>query len=113
MKLADAIQKYDFFYVLFKVDDQITPAEIFVPSDEIEEFIKDNFVLKICGTEREDFSLDGESIVENACYDSYADCFDDILNGGGMKVLQEFLDEWCEKYGLPSYYADLKTVIEF
>ena len=50
--------------------------------------------------------MDAEYIVENACEESYEDCYDDVLNSSGMERLQKYLDAWCKKYGRPSYEID-------
>ena len=53
------------------------------------------------------FRIDAESIVENACDDSYEDAIDHV---GNIRALQRLIDGWIEKNGPGSTYVFNKNV---
>jgi len=53
------------------------------------------------------FKIDAESVVENACEDSYEDAYDHV---GNIRSLQKVIDEWIEKNGPGSSYVYNKNV---
>jgi hypothetical protein len=112
MKLEDAKKKYDFLFVQYEAESPHLTNEKYVPIDEIDKFIANNNILNIYGTYLKPLEIDANFIVENACEESYEDCFEDILRSGGMVRLQKYLDEWCEKYGRPSYDIDCSARVE-
>jgi hypothetical protein len=53
------------------------------------------------------FTIDAESVVENACDDSYEDAYDHV---GNIRGLQKSIDEWIEKNGPGSTFVYNKNV---
>jgi len=79
-----------------KIDDHQSEDEDFEISD-----------LRIYGTTEVKMSFDAGSIIESACEDLHEDAGDDI-SGDEIKNMQDFLDDWVEKYGsnTTSYEVD-------
>ena len=79
----------------------------FTEIEELIDWCKDNGVeipKYVWGTYKTKISIDGDSIVEDACCDLHEDAFSNIT---GLDELQEFLDEWCSKQtGTDTYYVD-------
>lgn len=80
--------------------------------EELEGWCEENEVEMpnyVWGTYKTKISIDGESIVESACDDLHEGAFSNVTN---LDVLQEFLNEWCDKQtGTDTYYVDYDYVI--
>ena len=106
MTLEEAKKEYDYVFVTYYCEDGYQICEEFVPTNELDDFMKENRIYKIEGTKQVPLYINAEYIVEYACEDSYEDCFDDVLYSGGMERLQKYLDAWCNKYGNSSYQVN-------
>lgn len=115
--LKEAKEKFDYVFVLYFINngDCNFEHELFIPVDEINDYLNDDNITinKIYGTSCIEPSFDAYSLVENGCEEMYEDCFDDVINSGGVEVLQRFLDKWCKKYVQPTYQVetDIKIII--
>jgi len=55
-------------------------------------------------------SVDADSIIENACEEHHEDAYGEISRES-EKELQEFLDAWCAKQSVATFYPDFSTAV--
>jgi len=88
--------------------------EYFADVDELLDAHEDNAELPTWawGTYRQDFTLDAESIIEHGL-DEFHDGAGEDIGNADVKELQTFLDAWCKKQDVGSYFADHGVVVDF
>lgn len=80
----------DFFDAWF--DDDVRPLDAVKPE-------------YVWGTDPQKMSFDAHDLVENACEEMYEDAMCDIGNQP-VAEMQQYLDQWAEKYGVTTWYED-------
>ena len=79
--------------------------------DEIYDLKYDQLSTVMFGTEKISLNMDAVHILENSLDDYREDAWD-FIEDKEVDRLQKFLDEWCDKQKISSYYPNYRIVVD-